>query len=326
MTTENETSFGIGRLAELSGLPVKTIRFYSDGGLLPAGRSEAGHRRYSETDLARLQLIRSLRDLGLDLHTIRHVLEGHDGLGDVLAAHAVTLQTQIRRLRRQLVVLRATAARPDEAHLRRVHALARLDAAERRMLLERFWERAVGDAGNPQASARLRQAAMPELGDDPSPEQLDAWLELAELAMDEDYQRAVRDQIEWPKRVGFVEGPTWLRDYDRVMGMALRAFEDGAGPDDAPARQAVDAFAGLWARSLNRTDGPAFRTWLAEGIETGYDARIARYWQLVGIVRGENPGGSGANRWEMFTWLLRALKASAVPDVTGRPQPRTART
>ncbi len=52
-------TYTIGQLAMLSGLPVKTIRFYSDGGVLPAGRSGAGHRRYAEDALARLQLIRS---------------------------------------------------------------------------------------------------------------------------------------------------------------------------------------------------------------------------------------------------------------------------
>ena len=55
--------FSIGRLAALTGLPVKTIRFYSDAGLLPpSGRTEAGHRRYTATDVARLQLVRTLRE------------------------------------------------------------------------------------------------------------------------------------------------------------------------------------------------------------------------------------------------------------------------
>jgi hypothetical protein len=102
------------------------------------------------------------------------------------------------------------------------------------------------------------------------------------------------------------------------MAMALRAFEDGVQPDHAEARQAADAFARLWARSLGREDGPAFRTWLADGIEGGYDARIARYWELVGIVRGDDPDCSGAARWQVFSWLLRALRASAARTPTLR--------
>lgn len=39
---------GIGELAARTGLPVKTIRYYSDIGLRPeSGRSRGGHRRYA---------------------------------------------------------------------------------------------------------------------------------------------------------------------------------------------------------------------------------------------------------------------------------------
>src|SRR6476660_8968262 len=108
-------AYAIGRLAELSGLPIKTIRFYADEGLLPSsGRTEAGHRRFNETDLARLQLIRSLRDLGLDLATIGAILEGHEAMPDLLAAHVLTLEIHIRGLQRQLAVLRSAATSSSE--------------------------------------------------------------------------------------------------------------------------------------------------------------------------------------------------------------------
>jgi DNA-binding transcriptional MerR regulator len=46
-------SFSIGRLAAVTGLLVKTIRFHSDAGLLPpSGRTEAGHRRSTATGVA----------------------------------------------------------------------------------------------------------------------------------------------------------------------------------------------------------------------------------------------------------------------------------
>ena len=78
-------SMPIGLLARRSGLPVKTIRFYSDEGLLPpSDRTEAGYRLYGETELARLELIRTLRDAGVDLPTIRAVLERDLSLGEAL--------------------------------------------------------------------------------------------------------------------------------------------------------------------------------------------------------------------------------------------------
>ena len=60
--------YSIGELARLTGSSVKTIRFYSDAGLVqPADRTPAGYRRYDDDALARLHLVRTLRDLGLGL-------------------------------------------------------------------------------------------------------------------------------------------------------------------------------------------------------------------------------------------------------------------
>src|SRR5437588_11229350 len=89
----------IGELARLTGLPVKTVRYYSDIGLAPAAeRSPAGYRRYDQAALARVELVRTLRDLGLDLATIRGVLERQTGLPEVAAAHADAIDLHIRRL------------------------------------------------------------------------------------------------------------------------------------------------------------------------------------------------------------------------------------
>lgn len=55
-----ESTWSIGELAEHAGVTVKTVRFYSDRGLLPeAARSAGGHRRYGPEALDRLHLIRS---------------------------------------------------------------------------------------------------------------------------------------------------------------------------------------------------------------------------------------------------------------------------
>ena len=67
-----DTLYSIGELARRTGLTVKAIRFYSDRGIVPpTDRSPAGYRRYGIDAVARLDLVRTLRDLGLDLPTIR---------------------------------------------------------------------------------------------------------------------------------------------------------------------------------------------------------------------------------------------------------------
>jgi DNA-binding transcriptional MerR regulator len=49
--------YKIGELSRLSGVSIKTIRHYSDQGVLPpSGVTEAGYRLYSEADRSRLEL------------------------------------------------------------------------------------------------------------------------------------------------------------------------------------------------------------------------------------------------------------------------------
>src|SRR5262245_35813131 len=78
----------IGVLARRTGLTVKTIRYYSDIGLVPeTRRTRSGYRRYDASALIRLSLVRTLRELGLDIATIRAVLERRADLPGVAAAH-----------------------------------------------------------------------------------------------------------------------------------------------------------------------------------------------------------------------------------------------
>lgn len=61
----------IGTAAQQAGMSVKTIRFYSDEGLIPiAGRTQGGYRLYHQHVVEELQLIQNLRGLGLALDTI----------------------------------------------------------------------------------------------------------------------------------------------------------------------------------------------------------------------------------------------------------------
>jgi DNA-binding transcriptional MerR regulator len=68
-----------GELAKRTGLTVRTLHHWDAIGLLvPSQRSRAGHRLYTEADVARLQGIVSLRQLGLSLEAIAQVMSGAD--------------------------------------------------------------------------------------------------------------------------------------------------------------------------------------------------------------------------------------------------------
>src|ERR1700712_2861569 len=111
MSTHREL-FTIGQLAERCGVPTRTVRFWSDSGLVsPAGRSAGGYRLYDAEAVARLDLVRTLRELGLGLDVVRAVLSQAVTVADVAATHVTALDTEIRSLRLRRAVLSTVAKR-----------------------------------------------------------------------------------------------------------------------------------------------------------------------------------------------------------------------
>jgi MerR family transcriptional regulator, copper efflux regulator len=64
----------VSQLADRSGVPATTLRFYEAAGLLPAERTAAGHRVYGEEAVERLAFIGAAKRLGLSLEEISDVL------------------------------------------------------------------------------------------------------------------------------------------------------------------------------------------------------------------------------------------------------------
>jgi MerR family transcriptional regulator, copper efflux regulator len=69
----------IGTIAKESGVPIKTIRYYEELGLLKAsGRTEGGYRLFDSDVLSRLNFIKRAQSLGLSLSEIKDFLGVHD--------------------------------------------------------------------------------------------------------------------------------------------------------------------------------------------------------------------------------------------------------
>ncbi|THA36647.1 MerR family transcriptional regulator [Streptomyces sp. A1277] len=69
----------VGQVAGFAGVTVRTLHHYDSIGLLsPSGRSHAGHRRYNDADLDRLQQILFYRELGFPLDEIEALLDDPD--------------------------------------------------------------------------------------------------------------------------------------------------------------------------------------------------------------------------------------------------------
>lgn len=65
----------IGAAAKRSGLPIKTVRYYADIGLVtPQGRSDSGYRQYTATELNKLIFARRARTFGFTIEETRELL------------------------------------------------------------------------------------------------------------------------------------------------------------------------------------------------------------------------------------------------------------
>ena len=298
--SESAELYTIGQAARRVGVPARTIRFWCDSGVLPpATRSAGGYRRFDAAAIARLALVRTLRDLGLGLDDIREALEGRKSVAELASVHVSALDAQIRVLRLRRAVLRALAARgSDIEEAKQMNHLARLSAQERQQIIDEFVDRTFAgtDPDDPAMSIARGMRALPaELPDDPAPEQVDAWIELAELVTDEDFGRRVREMV--------LAGGTAQQlpevDYRVITEDLARAVADGIDPA-SPAGKAV----------LDRVVPPdlpqtAREQLLVQG-ETFTDERAERYWQLIGILNGRP---AFTPRVPAFRWLIAALRA-----------------
>jgi MerR family transcriptional regulator, heat shock protein HspR len=89
--------YGISVAAELSGIPVQSLRLYERHGLLTPVRSDGGTRRYSSDDLARLRRISELVDAGVNLAGIRHILDLQDDNAALVAENQASAATAQRK-------------------------------------------------------------------------------------------------------------------------------------------------------------------------------------------------------------------------------------
>ena len=301
MTDDGTGLFTIGALARATGLSVRTIRYWSDEGVLtPVTRSTGGYRLYDAACVARLELIHTLRELGLGLDDVREVLAGERSVAEVAATHVAALDAQIRALKVTRAMLSTVARRGSTAEeMTLMNKLARLSAAERQRIMEEFVAETLHglDTVDPDIQQRIRQTAV-RLADDPTPEEADAWVELAEMIQDPDFRAQMRRAMEFnaaDRQPGDPGGRSmWFAK--RLVDLAAPARERGVEPT---APEAEEVLAELF--------GDADRGEVLERMTAGFNERIARYRELIAIVNRQ-PAPPHA---EDFAWVVAALRARA---------------
>jgi hypothetical protein len=148
----------------------------------------------------------------------------------------------------------------------------------------------------------------PELPDSPEAEQVEAWVELAELSQDPDFRASVRRMAEHhaaDRGQGDTRGPR--RDPAAAVrdqaGPALVAGIDPASPQADPVVAAVTA---QYAHVFGRPDDVDLRRRLLTRLETANDPRRDRYLQLLSVINGWPAPESLA---PALDWFIQALRA-----------------
>ena len=301
----------IGALARASGVPVKTIRHYSDVGLLPpADVTAARYRLYRPGALGELETIRLFRSLDFSLDAIAAIVDRKRPLRASVRLQLDAVDATLRRLRRTRAVLqRALDSTSDEelpAIVSRLHGIARLDAAERSAIMREAMESHL--RGGPVDHAwrtQLWDAAFKNLPDALTDAQWSALFDLMELVHDPSFGASVaaHGARHW-RTVSPADAARGQREMARLVALAARAHDTQEGLDTARARRLVGAYVRWSARRAGRQPTAAFARSLVRAA-AAHDPREARFWELVGVLRGWPAGPLPQTR--AFRWLLSAL-------------------
>jgi DNA-binding transcriptional MerR regulator len=109
---KTKMSYTVKKLAKLSGISVRTLRFYDTIGLLkPASRRSNNYRYYEEEQVLMLQQILFYRELNFSLHDIQRIIRSDDfNKIDALISHKQILTQSLDRTKKLIKTIDKTIA------------------------------------------------------------------------------------------------------------------------------------------------------------------------------------------------------------------------
>ncbi|MFF3838843.1 MerR family transcriptional regulator [Streptomyces sp. NPDC001930] len=274
----SEGLWSIGELARRAGVSVKTVRYYSDRGLLPeAGRSSGGHRRYGAGALDRLRLIRSLRGLDLPVPEVERVLAHDEALEEVVSGQLRELGSRLAALRWREASLRLLQDCPPGERAERLLLIGAVAVPPDTAALARFWRRILPVRLPERVVSTVLDSVVPRLPEEPSPGQV---LDFARLhALVSDPRVHLPGSRPAPPLPDGEYRPAVLYE-GLAEAYALASAEAAAG---LPLREggALDCFVAAYAHARGTVDSPGFRRGLLPLLARSDGPVITRYWKLA---------------------------------------------
>ncbi|MFD2421312.1 MerR family transcriptional regulator [Amycolatopsis pigmentata] len=322
--------YPIGDVARRTGLSVSAIRFYSDAGIIsPTGHTQAGYRLYDIQAIARLELVRTLRELDASLDEIRRLLADETTLADLAATHLTLVERQTRRLHARRAVLRTILKQHSTTEqVSLMHKLVSMSDDDRERLLDEFWNEIVdGLEVRPVLVERLRERR-PNLPEDPSTEQLEAWIELADLVRDDDFRREVRDFFHVTFSAKLAANPAGPVEVERskqreaIVQEAREAYQARLTPDSPQAQDIAARFVASLAETAGQ-DAVELRRRMAAVDYTDMDGarpprHVTRFAELFTRYNSlvDKINGTVQDKQEnvaVMKWLMTAVKENPHP-------------
>ncbi|MGK5732996.1 MerR family transcriptional regulator [Streptomyces sp. URMC 124] len=306
-----EQTLGIGDLARLTGVPVRTVRFYCDEGIVGSVRSAGGHRRFDRAAVEQLRLVRRLRGLGLGLPSIRRVLAGERSLAEAVAAERAALDVRFADLAWRRASLRAVEEAGPADRAARLELLAAVEGGgAAHDALAGFWRRTMVVPVSEAMLTAFVTMAVPEPPTDPTPAQVVAFAELVALAGDRELTSLLLAMARANAELVADEAEL-LNGISEACALAAPRVRAGEPPRGGPE---LDRFVAAHAAARGGRDTPRFRGRLLAYVAADRDPRMRAYWRLAAEAGGD-PASLGASH----LWLTDSLERAVSP---GAPEGR----
>ncbi len=290
----------IGTLSRITAVPVRTIRFYCDEGLIQPHRSSGGHRLFDPMAVDRLRSVRRLRALGLGLTAITAVLGGTTSITDAVAAEQAALELEVGELMWRRATLAAARDAAPSMRTARLDLLATVgDRHGAHNGLVTFWRRLLAPAPASvfDGFVTMNVPAPPPV---PTPAQVVAYAELVCATADPALAPAISRQL-WRSDVTGIRHPRELLSGVAEAGAMVEPLLSAHIPP-RPGPE-LDRFLAAHADARNERNTPGFRQRILRGADDS-DPRVHRYWELTGVITATTTAGTA------LQWLRQALAES----------------
>ncbi|HEX4202646.1 MAG TPA: MerR family transcriptional regulator [Ktedonobacteraceae bacterium] len=330
MNEPQEKFYTIGAVAKLTGVPIKTIRYYTDINLLPAThRTQARFRLYSTEAIWQLQLIRVLRQLAFSLEEIRAIIGGNLSVSTAIDWQLDAVAHQIHQLQRVQEVLqqaKETRHQPEQS----IQTLYELGLA----LSENVAERS--HFVTEKLHALVEQANLPEewrhhlldhfTWQSPATfttKQIAAWTEVVHILNDPAFTEEALH----------LNSPTLhqstsqmnIAEYNQQALILIQQAQSAALKGEPLESESVQTLLRNWIRliaaSTQQAMTPAFLHELSVQLSTSSSERMQRFWTLMALLSGREAPPSYKEGFDLLAAGLRFLisKPGALSAVLDDP-------